>query len=153
MDAPRKYALLLLLGIACLGCRVTSPQYSLREGASWFPPKFTYLKAKFNKQRNFISHDSRSHQPLLHHEAAPHSQPEYPQVYNDGEMTIETETNQIVQEMNPGIRLPSTPFDTPIVADDFPAPPADDRSRFEDKQESTEIEREASSGRYWDLLK
>jgi len=152
MDAPRKYALLLLLGIACSGCRVTSPQYSLREGASWFPPKFAYLKSKFNKQRNVVSHDLRSHESMLHQEATPYVEPEYPQVYNDGEMTIETETNQTTQTMNPGIRLPSTPFDTPIVADEFPAPPTGERSRFEDKQESPAVEREASSGRYWDLL-
>ena len=37
-----RLALLLMLLVAT-GCRVTTPQCTLREGAAWFPPTFPYL--------------------------------------------------------------------------------------------------------------
>ena len=48
----------LAIGTATLltGCRVVTPQPTLRQGAHWFPPTFPYLSGRYQKQLQIHDH-------------------------------------------------------------------------------------------------
>ena len=72
MQTAKITALNLTLLLLITGCRVTTPQHDLRSGASWFPPRFPYLRGIYQQQLQ-IQTPTPSVHDLDYHNAAPSS--------------------------------------------------------------------------------